>query len=292
MCYSALVKQNLKQLSFQFKARIDNNAFKEMFAARLEGQKVIVSKSLEHHFTENPTSPDEKQIRDLILEYRNLQQGKDEQDLFKQQKRLADAEQNLKSKPTKKATEDQRIALKKIDWYKERMQRRSSTNLVEGDFQIFPFHYAPVVRSVGNELIIEPRRYHLRPKGQQESFDRKYNGCYNAREDNLDTGAFWKDIFGRNHALMVIHSFFENVPEHLFKQQQIEPGGVERNVVLRFSPKGLNEMYIPCLFDDSEDDRGWSLKSFALITTNPPPEVAATGHSEMEKSENLLRLSL
>jgi putative SOS response-associated peptidase YedK len=278
MCYSALVKQNLKQLSFQFKARIDNNAFKELFEARLQGRKIMVPRALEFNFTHSPETREEKQIRDLIVEYYSQQQVKDEQELFKQQRRLTEAERALAIRPTKKASEDQRIALKKTNWYKERMEKRRSLSLTENDSQIFPFHYAPVIRAKNSELVIEPRRYHLRPQGQPESFDHKFNGCYNAREDSLEGGAFWKHLFGKNHALLIIHEFFENVSEHIYKHQHLKEGEQERNIVLRFKPRGVSEMYIPCLFDDWEG-QGEDLKSFALITTDPPKEIAATGHN-------------
>ncbi len=279
MCYSAMVQQHLKQLSFKFNARIDYSAFTELFESRLKGNKITVPKALEFNFTHDPQLPEERKIRDLIVEYNNQQQSKDEQELFKQQKRLTAAKHTIENKPTKKAIEEQRIATHKIEWYKERIKKRKSPSLIETDSRIFPLCFAPVIRSKDNELIIEPRRYLLRPRGQPESFDRKYNGCYNAREDSLEKVFFWKNLFGKNHAMMVITEFFENVPEYLYQKRELKTGEEEKNLILRFQPRGIKEMYIPCVFDDWEEKDKWDLHSFALITTNPPPEIAATGHN-------------
>lgn len=76
MCYSAMVKQNLKQLSLQFNARIDYNAFSDLFQSRLEGNKITVSKALEYNFLHDPHTSDERKMRDLIIEYSNQQQSK------------------------------------------------------------------------------------------------------------------------------------------------------------------------------------------------------------------------
>ena len=42
-------------------------------------------------------------------------------------------------------------------------------------------------------------------------------GTYNARRDNLQ--GFWSDVYGTQHGVMVVNSFYENVPLHLFEQR-------------------------------------------------------------------------
>jgi len=50
-----------------------------------------------------------------------------EQELFKQRKRLADAERALQTKTTKAATESKRIAGGKVDWLKGRVEHAYCT---------------------------------------------------------------------------------------------------------------------------------------------------------------------
>jgi len=118
-------------------------------------------------------------------------------------------------------------------------------------------------------------RYHLRPPGMKEDFDRKYPGCYNARRDSLL--GFWKKEFGSKHGLLVITSFFENVLLHDLEQRKLKKGEEETNVVIQFKPEGMEHMLVPVIWDHwgtGED----GFDSFALITDEPPPEVLATGH--------------
>jgi putative SOS response-associated peptidase YedK len=55
------------------------------------------------------------------------------------------------------------------------------------------------------------------------------------------------------------------------------PGEEPENVVLEFKPKDHVSMVVPCVWDRwiCNDE---VLNSFALITDEPPPEIAAAGH--------------
>lgn len=274
-----MVNQDLKQLSLKFQARIDTQAFTELFKSRLEGNKVIIPRGLEYYFIHRSETSAEKSIQKLIFEYREQQDALDEENLFKQKRRLVEAKKVLQERTTKKALEDERIATNKIEWLKNRVKTRNSPQLIDRDFRIYPLHIAPVIRQRKDERIIEPRRYLLRPHGQPETFDQKYHGCYNAREDNLTRVAFWKPLFGKKHALLIITEFYENVSEHAYQKRPLKSSEEERNLILRFKPKGVNEIFVPCIFDDWKKPGEWDLHSFALITTDPPPEIAETGHN-------------
>ena len=90
----------------------------------------------------------------------------------------------------------------------------------------------------------------------------------NARRDSL--GKCWRAQFGATHALMLVESFFENVQRD------------GKNQVLHFIPKPAGTMFIACLCSEWRDARGGApLLSFAAITDEPPPEVAAAGHDRM-----------
>ena len=44
----------------------------------------------------------------------------------------------------------------------------------------------------------------------------------NARRDKLDE--FWSRLFGTSHGLMMVSSFYENVPRHLYEKRDLAPG--------------------------------------------------------------------
>ncbi len=82
-----------------------------------------------------------------------------EQDLFKQRSRLADAERILQIKPTKAATENQRIATDKILWTLGKLDDLRRTELKDRDSRIFPGYYAPVMIVENGQRVVKPMRY-------------------------------------------------------------------------------------------------------------------------------------
>lgn len=280
MCYSAQVSQALRHLARRFGAEVDYGMFDELFAARLTpdgvDDSVKLSKALEIEFLESQND-EARPIRASIDVYQTRLARKLQTDLFTQKKRLADAERKLKEKHTKKASEEQRIAANKINGLVDRLAGLRRTEATDEDSRIFPFWYAPVIVMDGGRKVIRPMRYHCRPRGKPASFDRRYDGLYNARKDSL--GGFWTDLFGSHHALMVVDSFFENVAFHDFEHRELKPGEQPKNVVLHFNPQPPREMLVACLWSHWSEPNAKDLYSFAAITDDPPPEVAATGHN-------------
>ena len=97
--------------------------------------------------------------------------------------------------------------------------------------------------------------------------DGKASGKYNARRDNL--AKFWRPQFGHTHCLMLAETFYENVDDG--------KGGSKE---IHFQPRTGDTMYIACLYSHWTDPEGKEsdLWSFAAITDEPEPEVAAQGH--------------
>ncbi len=120
-------------------------------------------------------------------------------------------------------------------------------------------------------------RYLCRPPGKPPGFDDRFPGCYNARRDNLR--GFWSDLYGRNHGVMVIDSFFENVPRHLYERRELSPGERESNLVLHFNPNTGVPMAVACVWSHWTGENAPELYSFAAITDTPPAEILATGHT-------------
>lgn len=251
--------------------------FDDLFKLRLEGGGAKIPRAMEASFLEKPKSVVELRIAKNIRDFQKLELKKFSADLIKQEKRLIDAEKTLLTKTTKKALEDQRIATEKISTYQWKIGQIESGEIAESDSRIYPFMYAPLVMVNEGELVVQPFRYHMRPRGEHPGFDRRIPGHYNARRDSLPEKKWWKAVFGRNHGIMEIKAFFENVPLHRFEHRELRDGEEESNVVLRFDPQGLDRMIVPAVFDRNEEDK-FVLDSFALITDEPNPEVQATGH--------------
>lgn len=258
MCYSAKVWANYRRYQREFGVTMSIDEFARLFGDRAAGTKIKTPKAMDAAFA------GEGDIGAAIAAWERQQASALEQEIFKQRKRLADAERALATKPTKKAAEDQRIAGSKVEASLRRLADLKRTELLPRDSRIFPGMYAPVMVSEGGKRVLRPMRYQCRLEGKPAAYDRKYPGTYNARRDNLE--GFWKGLFGVRHGIMVAEVFYENVTG---------PDG--KNQVLEFTPKTGEPMLIACLWSPWSAD-GEELLSFAAITDEPEPEVAAAGH--------------
>ena len=275
MCYSAQIRHDFARFTREYGAVIDIQAFMRLYWDRHQGAKAKIPKAMDALFA-HPQSDDERAIKAMIDEHDRAQATALEQELFKQRKRLADAERALKTKTTKAATESRRIATAKVAWALGKLADLRRTTLVDADARIFPGWYAPVIASDGGRRVLRPMRYQCRPAGKPAGNDTRYPGTYNARRDNLE--GFWKGLFGASHGLLVINAFYENVARHAMEHRALAPGEQEQNVVLEFRPRPTQDMLVACLWSHWQAEGQPDLLSFAAITDTPPPEVAAAGH--------------
>ena len=280
MCYSAQIKQDFHKFTRQFGAVIDIAEFVRLYWTRSQGGKAKIPKAMDAAFA-HPQTDDERTIKSLIDDYDREQASKLEQEVFKQRKRLADAERVLRSKSTKAATESKRIAISKVEWALGKLADLRRTTLVDADSRIFPGWYASVLVSEHGRRVVKPMRYQCRPSGKPAFNDAKFPGTYNARRDNLE--GFWKGQYGVSHGMVVVNAFYENVSRHKVEQRALAPGEQDENVVLEFRPNPTQDMLVACLWSHWEDPAGQGgaepdLLSFAAITDEPPAEIAAAGH--------------
>ncbi len=248
-------------------AEMDIDQFVEIFGARVADSSIRIPRSVERWFDE-PKTEAERKVKAFIDQYRAAETAKLERETFVQRKRLADAERTLATKPTKAAAESKRIATNKVEAALTRLERLKATKPHPAEARIFPMHYAPIVFQDDGRRVLRLARYHCRKPDEPAHIDRKFPGLYNARRDSL--GKYWREQFGATHAVMLVESFFENVERE------------GKNQVLHFVPKPAGTMLIACLCAQWRDPQGGSpLLSFAAITDEPPPEVAAAGHDRM-----------
>ena len=266
MCYSAQIWADYHRYVRKFGADVDIAEFARVYEQRSRGAKIRTPRAMDAAFAEADT-PQGQAISGLIASRNESQLTELQQELFRQKKRVADGERALRTRVTKKAQEDVRIGGNKVAQLTARLKDLQRSRLAPGDSRIFPQMHAPVLVSDGGRLVVRPMRYQCRVAGKPADYDRRYPGTYNARRDSLE--GFWRGQFGHSHGLMVVETFYENVR-----------GDDGANRVLQFTPRTGEPMYVACLVSRWSDPNGAEpeLWSFAAITDEPEPEVAAAGH--------------
>jgi putative SOS response-associated peptidase YedK len=276
MCYSAQIWADYRKYTKAYGADLSIKEFVQLFWERRHvDPKAKIPKALAAAFSD-PRSDDEVKIKALIDEFDALQTADLERELFKQRKRLADAERTLLTKTTKAATESKRIATDKVQWVLGKLADIRRTELVDEDSRIFPGWYAPVMVMEGGRRVVKPMRYQCRLAGKPALYDVKFPGTYNARRDNLE--GFWRGQFGYTHGLVAMDAFFENVNRHRAEGRELGAGEDVENLILEFRPQSSEPMLAACLWSRWSAPGEPDLLSFAAITDDPPSEVAAAGH--------------
>lgn len=255
MCYSALVTAQIRKLERQYGASIDVETYLALVRQRMETGKVKIPKAMDDSLMELGGP-----LTEGVREWRDRQAG----DLLRlrsdQEERLHRAQAKLQVKETKAALNDVRVATNKIGQFTTKLDDLDRTDSKPRDSRIWPGDYASVLLKDG-ERLLRPMRYRCRMPGWTAEIEKEYDGTYNARRDNLSTK--WKRLFGKQHAILVVERFYESVTRD------------GKSVEVEFNPRTGDPILVPCLWAyDSSDD----LYSFAAITDDPEPEVAAAGH--------------
>jgi putative SOS response-associated peptidase YedK len=275
MCYSAQIRADYRDYVRMFGAHLSIRQFVDIFFRR-GADKLKVPKAMELAFEVPSTVPEVQEIQAAIAAFKQDRAMALEQELFAQRKRLADAERTLLVKETKKALEDRRISSSKISKARLDLEDLGRTTLLERDARIFPGVYAPAMVVQDGQKVVIPMRYQCRLAGKPANYDIRFPGTYNARRDNLE--GFWREQFGTTHGVIIMDAFYENVKRHTMERRALGPDEKEENVILEFRPNTQQQMLVACLWSRWTKEGEPDLYSFAAITDEPPPEVAAAGH--------------
>ncbi len=273
MCYSAQICAEFGKFEREFGAVMNIQQYVRLFWERRKDRSwQKIPKRVRDVFA-NPRNDAEREIAAIIAEGDAEEAHALEAELFKQKTRLNNAERSLRTKSTKKAENDRRIATDKIERAQRNLDDLRRKEPLPRDARIFPGQYATVMILQDGKRTVVPMRYQCRLPGWNEVMERKYPGTYNARRDNLEKT--WGKLFGYRHGIMVVNAFYENVSRHKMEHRELAPDEQEENVVLEFRPNPPHDMLVACLWSFDERD---GLYSFAAITDEPPPEIAAAGH--------------
>jgi putative SOS response-associated peptidase YedK len=278
MCYSAQIWTEYRKYERAFGAGLSISEYVRLFwERRRDGGWQKIPKAMKAAFA-NPQTEAERGIFEIIQEADAEQAQAFQAELFTQKTRLTKAERALAAKPTKRAAEDKRIAQNKIERAERNLSDLRRKELEPRDSRIYPGYYAPVMIVQDGKRVVVPMRYQCRLPGWNEVVERKFPGTYNARRDNLEKT--WAKLFGYRHGIMVVNAFYENVSRHKVEHRELAEGEKEENVVLEFRPNPPHDMLVACLWSHLKGGKPGEpdLYSFAAITDEPPPEVAAAGH--------------
>ena len=279
MCYSAQIEADYRRFVHEYGAILSLDEFTRMVVAYFDNPKMRVPKALTAPFLESPETDEERKIADVIRARMAPDEVELLQELAKQTERLEKAQQALAVKATKKASEDARIATNKIAWIKDKLEELNSKEITPRDARIFPGWYAPVMVMENGRRVVKPMRYQCRPAGKPAFYDTQFPATYNARRDNLR--GFWKGQYGHTHGLVLVDAFFENVA-----------GPEGKSVALEFRPEPPQTLLVACVWSHWHATKPGEkdLLSFAIITDDPPPEIAEAGHDRCPipiKPENI-----
>ena len=160
----------------------------------------------------------------------------------------------------------QKLLLDRLGMSSARKRKAAVIKVPAKDGIVYSNYFTNIITKTDDGLTIEPMRYRVRPAGSREEIPSKYN-VFNARYDSLLQRKTWKNIFAKNHGIIILNKFNEWVLREGKKK------------MVSFSPKYSEVMSVPCVWDEwQSEDKTIQFKSFAIITNDPPKDVLDKGH--------------
>jgi putative SOS response-associated peptidase YedK len=88
--------------------------------------------------------------------------------------------------------------------------------------------------------------------------------------DKLEDRHNWQRLFMHRHAALLVKSFYEWVPD---------PQEAGKSAQVEFFPLEGKPLWVPALWDEWCAPNGeYRIRSFAILTREPPAEIQAVGH--------------
>ena len=260
MCYSAMIEESWRDYCRAFNAQLDWEEWLRLFHAREKDLSLKIPDGTELQLIAFG-GQESMEIRRSQVAYRQLDAMRIKLELEGVEAALREIEAR---KPSKTKEKDLGIKGRKRD---RLLAALNSPSYDTGSVRIYPYQFAPVIRiGADGRRLLSPMRYRVLPRTGVEVPPR-YN-VFNARRDSLmgpDAARTWRPMFGKMHGLFPFTRFYE----------WVDRGG--KKVEITFNPDGYDNMWSAALFEETPVEWGM-LRSFAMVTDEPPPEVAAAGH--------------
>jgi len=265
MCYSAMIEADLRKLESRFGAKIDLDNLQIAFHMRDVYKSAMIPSAIDSFVMQNADNAVFKRLAKLAKAHYAAEIEKFSTKLKKHEQAVKDFETKIKSgskaKGLKESLEKRRET---VEWHKEKIAYYEKIEEA-GAPRVFPNFYAPVIVKDAKQASIRLMRYQLCPKSGKELNPFKYN-LFNARRDRLLESTTWEAVFGKQHGIFPFYRFYESVEGK---------NGEAKSIY--FEPEHEELMWAASLFEKAKIKEG-DLWSFAAITDEPPPEVAAAGH--------------
>ncbi len=261
MCYSVMVETDLKRLKREFNADIDLDGLLDLYRRRSAGEDFLELPRGYESFLSSDDSKAAKECVRLAAVYRESELARL---AYKRQETLQtikDLKEKLEKKPLKTAwlaLERAERALGKI----ETKLKYGNSPLTPQDNNIYQYSYAPLLLVENDSRKISFFRYQVKPRWSRQEPDRKIN-LFNARLDSLTEKRTWAPLWMKRHGALIYRGFYEWVLDP-------ETG---KSRVIQFYPEDEQLMWSPALHEECGQ-----IKSFAIITKDPPSEVLSRGH--------------
>lgn len=260
MCYSAMVEESWREYCRTFNAQLDWDGFLRLFHARERDLSLKIPDGTDSQLIAFGGSQ-AMEIRRSQAAYRDLDAMRIKLELQGVEDALREIEAR---KPSKTRDKDLGVKTRKRE---KLLAALNPTAYDGGSVRIYPYQFAPVIMvDASGHRLLTPMRYRVLPRTGVE-VPPKYN-VFNARRNSLrgaDAARTWRPLFGQKHALFPFARFYEWVDRN------------GRKTELTFSPDGYDGMWSAALYEETPVEWG-ILRSFAMVTDDPPPEVAAAGH--------------
>jgi putative SOS response-associated peptidase YedK len=268
MCYSVLVETDLKKLAHHYGAEIDDEAFASIYRSRSSGtENLYIPRAIEANFF-GQSGPAAAAIQELSQEYNKKQIEALTEKLAEKENLIADLENKISKKWFKTTQQKLDTAKRVSSRTKSRIERLTSPIDFESpeDSRVVQYSYAPLIVRDGGHYLIRPYRYQVRGRDAKVEPNRKIN-MFNARIETIQERSTWKPLFMSNHGILPYKGFYEWV-EHPKTKITSE---------IYFFPTNHERLWAPALFEKWQDGAE-AIESFAIITSDPPPEVESMGH--------------
>ncbi len=283
MCYSVMVETDLKRLAEFHGASIDFNDLLNILHQKAKGDLTIkipkpFKTSIESLLGKGFLNPKDSTLAERCLETWNLCDRQDHGRLLSkiklQEEHLRELEAKWAAKASKTAEKKRDTAARVLAKLHQDLKAYENKPIPsDRPANIFQYNWAPLLisnlESPEHPPIIRFHRYQVRPRGSEVEPPAHIN-MFNARLDSLQVRKTWNPLFMRRHGILSLRGFYEWVPDPETKKPR----------VIRFSESDGSLFRVPALHETWHDPNHQQppIHSFAIVTTEPPPEILESGH--------------